>query len=473
MMFVQPGNVWSKVTQASDAELAWLDSFLTFRDPKNWYSKAPAEKLLCANTLLFPTGMIGSIIAQGEADGFRVELVQPIPKATPADNPDLSWLRDYQKAAVAAIVQKQRGIIRAPTGSGKTEIAVGAVLAIPGKWLFIVHRANLAEQAAKRYELRTGRKAGRVIEGNWEATWNEFDFIVATFQTISERLKARHPAAIALVTGATRLLVDESHTIPAASFRTVANGTVNAPVRIGLSGTPLAREDKRSLLSIATLGPIIYSIKTSTLINSGVLARPVINLVPHNAVVHGETFDAAYKRGVVHSKSRNRLLLDAAQVAEKPCLLFVKGIDHGTILNRALLDAGVKSTFIWGHHKAQAREAAIAKLAVGDLEVIVCSVVFAEGVDIPCLRSIVIGGAGKSVIRAIQSVGRGMRRTDGKTDFIVHEVFDRGCGCHKASSAEHHPGCGWLRDHAEKRRKAYIKEGYSVVDNALRARVPR
>lgn len=115
---------------------------------------------------------------------------------------------------------------------------------------------------------------------------------------------------------------------------------------------------------------------------------------------------------------------------------------------RAFARVGLRAGYVHGAHTTEQREAAIEQLVAGRLEVLVCSVIFQEGVDVPALRSVVIAAGGQSTIAAIQRVGRGLRKSEGKTSCVVWEVLDR--------------GQRWLEAHARARRLAYQAEGYEV-----------
>ena len=101
--------------------------------------------------------------------------------------------------------------------------------------------------------------------------------------------------------------------------------------------------------------------------------------------------------------------------------------------------------------------------AAGRYDVLICSVIFQEGEDVPDLRSVVIGSAGKSVIATLQRIGRGMRRASGKDEFEVFDVADLGCGCMSGPASHRHPGCKWLDKHTRDRIKAYTTEGHETV----------
>lgn len=470
-MWLTEDTLTVTLTRWDKAERDWLMEYLTFRQAKSRFTKGPAEDCLFDwKSNKFPAGLLPNVLKAGREAGFTLELLDHRGPPPTADlTADLGWLRWYQREAVDRVVAKQRGILWLPTGAGKTEIAVGLERRLPGQWLLLVHRSQLADQAAARWELRNpGRVAGRIGEGKWVASWAKHAFIAATFQTLKARLDAGDAPAIQLLSGATRLIVDEAHVLPAESFQRVAMATPNARVRVGLSGTPLAREDKRSLLAVATLGPVIYRLRPQVLIDEGVLARPLIKMVPVVQQIDAPTWQGVYGMGVVRSAARNRAVVAAVKMAGEPCLVFVKEVMHGRLLEKLLLHAGVRAGFVWGTHSNDARHGAVRDLVAGRVQALVCSTIFTEGVDIPELRSVVVASGGKSVIAALQRVGRGMRTSQGKNDFLVYDFLDQSCGCHTAAwRGVRHGGCKWLPQHARDRRNAYTAEGYTVVEENL------
>lgn len=475
-MWLTQGNLHVKVSHASDAEVEWLrtkQSGLTFGNRKKLFTDGKVEvtRLFDLIDYTFPAGFTELVRKRAQLEGFEVKIIDG--RQRPAGAPALTtpvevqeavarltgvdWLRDYQLEAVAAAMQKERTIIKVPTGGGKTEIAIGIVKQVPVKWLFLVHRQTLLAQTAERFELRCpGEKAGRVGAGKWSVGKS---FTVATFQTLAAAMRnplkvARARAFLAQFEG---VIVDECHVLPADSFWNIAMAMPNAFYRIGISGTPLDREDQRSVYAVAALGPQGYEIPAQTLIDAGQLARPIIRLVPVKqefreldkwGLIQKWDWLKVYDEGVVRSKVRNLALIAAVQKADKPSLVFVKDIAHGRAFNKALLKRGIKTEFVWGKASLHTRRAVVKRLERGDLDVAVCSVIFQEGVDIPELRSVVIASAGKSVIAALQRIGRGMRKPTGKETFEVWDVADE--------------GNGWLRRHALARRHAYQREGYAV-----------
>ena len=84
----------------------------------------------------------------------------------------------------------------------------------------------------------------------------------------------------------------------------------------------------------------------------------------------------------------------------------------------------------------------------GNIQVLIASKIFDQGIDIPELDALILAGSGKSSGRALQRIGRVIRKSPGKKKAIVVEFFDN---------------CKYLRDHSEARIKVYKSEpGFNI-----------
>ena len=190
-------------------------------------------------------------------------------------------LRSYQAAAITAALSApwSRGIIKIPTGGGKTRICVGLVVVgslIMGirKWIYLVCNQQLAQQTQKEFD-----GIGHTM---FEAMGLEVE-IENRIQCLSygkvdlQKVKAWAES--------TRLgiIVDECHGISARTRAEVllqlgAIGTVGAVV--GLSATPLDRSDEKNALIAGLIGPIVFEITMDELVSRGYLARGKVVIHP-------------------------------------------------------------------------------------------------------------------------------------------------------------------------------------------------
>jgi superfamily II DNA or RNA helicase len=454
-MRLEIDNSWTRVTSAAEAETQWLDDYLKFEDNTLDYLARKRKKedrptLALYRNGAFPSGLVSLVRKGAAAEGFGVESAQVGTghALRPNTETELGWLDELQMGAVKAGWRAHRGLIWVSTGGGKTEIGIGLVASIEVHWLVLVHRRELMHQFADRYRLRTGNTAGMIGDGKYDPDPNGI-ITIATYQTVYKMLREHRIEAIKLFGMFGGFIADEAHTAGADSMFAVLMALRGCHWRFGLSGTPLARGDRRSTYTIGAIGPVIYRVKAAKLIETGRLAKPIIRMVEcHQEVSDKKTWAAVYREKVVGSKRRNKLLVAMVKMSPKPCLVFVQHIKHGKALLAAFQKAGIKAAFAWGDLTTTSRRADIKRLEFGELDVLIASVIFNEGIDIPSLASVVLGSAGKSAIAALQRVGRGLRATPDKKYVWIFDVWD--------------VGQPMLERHARARLRAFRGEDYET-----------
>lgn len=460
-MLVELNNVRSFVLDATEDEHRWLTEYLTWPDSgahwrrKRGYGGDGYVRLYDRADDSFPAGFTGMVAQQSAAVGHQVRVSDARVAPAKPTTYTAPWLRPYQAEAVEKGLRRTRGVLWAATGAGKTEVMIATVLAAPVRWLLLVHRTQLGLQARDRFKLRTGGDAGVVAEGVFAPHPGPHGLTVATFQTLGSMARTGDKRVAAFLASVQGVLVDECHTLPADSFRWVLDHLPEAYWRIGVSGTPLARGDRKTMHLFGCLGSVYHRVTAQELIEAGVLARPRIRMVRAPEVPPSEkvTFQGVYNELVVKNRRRSELVAAIARKAAKPCIVFVKAVDHGRDLEKRIRRAGLQVDYVDGSTSTSTRQSSIARLERGDVDVLVASVVFNEGVDIPNLASVVVAAGGSSAISALQRVGRGTRRVAGKSEFEVWDLDDVG---HK-----------WVEGHSAERVRAYRVEEYEVLRSTL------
>jgi superfamily II DNA or RNA helicase len=306
-----------------------------------------------------------------------------------------------------------------------SEIAclVAACLRLPT--LFLVPGKELLYQTQKRFAVRFGLSIDEIgIIG--DSIWKPNQWItIAIVASMYEALKAGKDKAINLLDSTQLLFIDECHKASSDSWYDVVR-SCNAFFRYGLSGTPLKRSDGADLKLIAATGPIIYEIRNKFLIEKGINSEAEIRLIPMRQpeIPKKTPYRDVYRVGVVDNLYRNRILcMVISQLVEKGhrVVVMVKEIEHGNQLEKRLWTFKSQSflthQFINGKEPSSVRQRAIRDFENGDLQILICSTILDEGVDIPCIDAIVLAGGGKSSIKTLQRIGRGLRK--GKTGKLI------------------------------------------------------
>ncbi len=450
--------------EGNTEEKHFLGEYLSWRDTKadrwgvrHWNSVFDQE----GET--FPAGLAGLVARKAKERGFVVSGSdsRTKPTGTPRPIPGAWNLRSYQSKCVEVCTDLKRsmsgrGVVSMPTASGKTRVLSAIAWSQPGNWIMLVDTKDLLHQGAEAYEQLTGESAGRVGDGIWRIE----RFTVCTMQTLLDRFKSK--AVRSLLKATDGFLIDEVHVAATKGYSRLLAAS-DAFWRLGFSATPFGREDKKDLLMVGLVGPLVYHVSPAELQAAGVTARAEIEFVKYLDEAPGyfdvvekirqdkgteSAWPVAYDLGIVKSINRNDRIVGLLFEAAYPALVFIKSIDHGRSLLSSMLSAGIRAEFISGKDASAARKTAVKRLERGDLDVLVCSTVFNKGVNIPAVLTLVNAAGGRSVHQTIQKLGRGTRAFEGKEKVTLYDFQDN---------------LPFLKSQARARAKAYEDYGYAVV----------
>lgn len=418
----------------------------------------------------FPTGLAGRVMAKRQ--DMQIKVIDDR-KKLPYDL-DLvdaffeqagklfgTERREYQVEAAKTLLKASRGILDLATGSGKSLLSMSIVAATPGtKWLFIVPSVTLFKQIVDTYEkFFPGEKAGKIRGPICDIR----DFTVSTPKTLKMRLDKGHTEVTQLITrDCTGLMIDEVHRVGANEQYFVAM-SCNAYWRVGLSGTPLARGDGKSIKNIAAIGKVIDRIRTKELIDAGVLAQLTITLLPVRQTEMGKgSWQDQYSQFIAKSETRMRALIHLVTgVAQAPGMIFCIREAHGKWISAVLSAMGIRNLFIWGKSDGRRRAQALQELEDGKWTWLVVSTVFDVGVDAPWLRSGIFAGGRKAEIEVLQRLGRLVRKDvkTGKTEANVYDLFDEAPSDCPPSLVDKQTN----PRHSLERLRLYRREGHKIV----------
>jgi superfamily II DNA or RNA helicase len=239
------------------------------------------------------------------------------------------------------------------------------------------------------------------------------------------------------------VIIDEVHMAKADVLKKLLTQNFsNAPIRWGLTGTiPKADYEFQSLL--ASIGPIVNQIKAHQLQEKGVLSNCHVNIV--QTLEHKEfkkfSDELTY---LVTDKDRIGYIANLCREVNQTgnTLILVSRIETGNMLKELLPD----SAFISGEVKLNDRKEEYDEVKTADNKIIVATYgVAAVGINIPRIFNLVLIEPGKSFVRVIQSIGRGIRKAEDK-DFV--QIWDI-TGT-----------CKYAKRHLTERKKFYTEAKY-------------
>jgi rubredoxin len=302
----------------------------------------------------------------------------------------------------------RRPILVAPTGSGKTVMAVALVKILNRRTLWLAHRKELIEQASAHLE-SLGLYTGIILSGVRSDPLASVQ--VASVQTLNNR---DNPPADLVV-------VDECHHVTGQSYRSILEAYPNAAI-VGLTATPF-RLDGRGLGDV--FGEIVIAAYTDDLCADGTLHEPRVYAGATPDLRGVKTSMGDYAVGEL-GKRTNRPELNADVVETwqrhaqgKRTVAFAVDVEHSRAICDAFASAGVRAAHLDGTTPKSERERILHNLRSGFIDVVSNCMVLTEGWDLPALECAIVARPTASLNLHLQMLGRIMRAADGKTGAVV------------------------------------------------------
>lgn len=419
----------------------------------------------------FPIGLLPMVCDFLDEKGLKHEVIDLRPnikygKSVPQINNDFEP-RSYQTRAVKTACNKGSGIIKMATGAGKSFVVSSVVAKYNIPTVVYVIGIELLHQMKKTIESAYGIECGIVGGGECDASkqvtimtiwsaasaFNKKVKITDNDTTLDSKkhINALNKAMVRKKVQEAQLFIfDECQYAASETLQFLHRASVSAKHRFLFSGTPW-RDTGDDILIEAVSGPKIVDINATYLIKNDYLVKPKIYFldVPVMRGV-GKNYHDVYKNYIVENDDRNDLIIKSARklVKEgKKVLILVVRVGHGNVLMDKLSDE-FRVKFLDGAKSTKMRMDSIQEMKDGELDILIASKIFDQGVDIPELDALILAGSGKSSGRALQRIGRVIRKSKGKEAAIVVEFFDN---------------CKYLRDHSEARIKVYKSEpGFDI-----------
>ena len=367
------------------------------------------------------------------------------PKGHPAEGEEII-LRDYQVEAINNFIGHPQSLQQIATGAGKTiTTATLSHLVEPyGRSLVVVPNKSLVTQTEEDY-INCGLDVGVYFGDRKElgkthtiCTWQSLNILDKKFKDGSAVLSLAE-----FLEGVSCVIIDEVHQAKAEVLKNLLTRNLrNAPIRWGLTGTiPKEKFEFESLH--ASIGPVIGHITAKELQDKGVLAECHVNVVQLIDLPAFRDYQSELKYLVTNEERIGYIAKLLNKVKEGGnTLILVDRISAGEMLAELIPN----STFVSGAVKVKDRKETYDTIREGTNEVIIATYgVAAVGLNIPRIFNLVLLEPGKSFVRVIQSIGRGVRKAKDK-DFV--QIWD-------ITSS-----CKYAKKHLTERKKFYKEAQY-------------
>ena len=352
---------------------------------------------------------------------YQDSWIEPVSKIKEKQKPDKIQPNKMQQAALKnlkALVDdgQKKALIVSATGTGKTYLGAFAVKDYqPKKFLYIVHRRQIAEKSLESFYRVIGGK--RSDYGILSANRHDFDkkFLFATVQTLSQddvlaELNRREFDYI---------LIDEAHRSAAPSYQKVLQ-YFEPNFLLGMTATP-ERMDEQNIYQIFDYN-LAYEIRLRDALEEKMLT-PFHYVGVQDYEENGEVVDDTTSLRYLTADKRVQYILEELDYYgycgdKAKGLVFCSRQKEAKALADKFTEAGHKALALTNEDSESKRQEAVEALEVGKIEYIVTVDLFNEGVDIPSLNQIIMLRNTQSSIVFIQQLGRGLRKFP-KKDFVT------------------------------------------------------
>ena len=395
----------------------------------------------------FKTGILTNILRDLNQVGCTPEVIREHgegPKLIFKRNIKEFKLHDYQQEAIGKALVAERAIIKSPTGSGKTLIMAATLTAFPkAKITILFDERSILTQT---YEYLTRKCGFKDVGINLGGDFKDGRIMLSTVQSIDKILDSH-------LNQSEVLMVDEVHKFCRGEMTVAAiQSFPNARYRFGFTAT-MPDDRIGELTLVGAFGDVIETKSTQELIAEDKLAKPIIQMLEYEDEISEQDLDSdyatIYEKFIITSEKRNGIIFSlAAKIAEanpeaKVCIL-VKNLEHLQTLRNAIPNSFTLEGINTIHERKQAIKDF---LECDSAAFLIGTKVLQTGINIEEITHLVNARGLKDKIPTLQGLGRGMRKSVGKTSVMVYDFFD------------HIP---YLREHSKARIRHYEGEGHEV-----------
>ena len=373
------------------------------------------------------TNNIKYTIEEGVEDVRRIDLKDVrgfLKSLKPKSQGKSLKIRSYQVEAVQLAVSRNRALLVSPTASGKSLIIYSLVRfyhKMGERTLILVPTTSLVEQMSSDFEdYGWYGHVQKVYQGY--TTKVENDVVVSTWQSLYKMPK-KYFEQFGCVIG------DEAHLFKAKSLTGIMTKLHQCRYRIGLTGT-LDGSQTHQLVLEGLFGGVEKVITTKELIDKKTLANLKIKCIvlKHSNIRERMTYAEELDYIVANEKRMDFVCNLLRHINGNTLCLFQLVEKHGKPLFERLDDersSGRDYYFIYGGTETEERERIRTLVDKSSNSVIVASFgTFSTGINIRNIHNIVLASPSKSKIRVLQSIGRGLRRSESKDSVLIYDIAD-------------------------------------------------
>lgn len=345
--------------------------------------------------------------------------------------------REDQLKLIDKACKYQRGIIESPTGTGKTIMMLGIISRFPdANVLILAHTTDIVSQTykkAKQFDFKSVEMFGdenKISKPKKKLTISTMQ----SFIKLDSKYYCDYYDAI---------FIDEAHHIHKTKAKNSKGKIVPstyelilskclAPIRLGFTGTVRTNKEAQ-LVNQGLLGPVIGKMTADEAAELDILAKPKLKFIKakcDSSILNLRKYQDVYNFGIVENEARNKQIAEITKEfydQNKTVLIFVTQLRHGELVAEQIQKLlKIKVPFVQGKMPQEERNIIKDKLNKGKIKVCIATTTWKEGTDVPALNCVVKADIGKSEVQTLQTVGRGLRKTDDKDVVTIVDFLDLG-----------------------------------------------
>lgn len=413
-------------------------------------AKNLARVRMLSKRLVFPTGLLPKVFEFLHFN-YEKEDIEFIDKREFLAGPNAGiWtgpkLFDYQEQIVDTAINEKAGMIHACTGAGKSimiaklchELNLPTIIGVVTEDLLFqlyedfvnffgkdkVGIVGSGYCIPKQFTIASVWTLARAVSHNAKVEKDD-DCNAAEWAPTNHQQKEQIKQ---LMKDAKVVILDEAHFAGASAIQKFLEFSTGAPFRFGFTGTPWRMNGDDMLLESA-FGKVICKLSASELIKRGFLVKPKIMFldIPKYDKDIAENWQAVKNNYFLNNSVRDDIIVNhiikMRDMGKRPLLLF-RDIAYGMKIKN-LLPNDIKLSFVSGAVTKEKRKAVKEDYESGKIDLIMASVIYDQGVNIPSLDGLVLLSGGKSTSKALQRIGRVIRSAPGKKSAFVMDTFDQ------------------------------------------------
>jgi superfamily II DNA or RNA helicase len=462
-------NQWLILAQCTEeVEKKQVELSLT-KKIHNWYFHPLVKKKIWDGSINFidkrgpfwkiPIGLWSEVLEIGKEYGyeFHIEGIEKLFLTDLKLEDFKAWVdeffedsdiepREYQIEAAWKIVKFRYSVSEIATSSGKTLISfmIFAFLKSQGyirKFLMIVPSTNLVIQGTEDFEDYGIDKIGSRIQqiGGGSKMREGCDVVIGTFQSLVKKDKEYFEEFDAV-------FIDEAHHTNSTSIKKIMANCMHTGWRFGLTGTLTKRGSADHLTIQQYLGPVLVEISPDFLFRNNYATPVAIKIVildwlsseykdklaelkSSSEKMEGNDLYNLERKLVISNKARLNYIVDFINKTSKNSLVLFQSVkdEYGrNIWNGIRETNSTKEAFyVDGDTNEQLREEYKSRMETGENKVLIATYgTFSTGISINNLHNIFLVESYKSEVLIKQSLGRGMRKMEGKEKVNIIDFVD-------------------------------------------------